>query len=155
MTPPRQIRTEFLLRSLKIPDSRWPFMKSTRNPNRRPTHPGEVLREDVLPALSMTQTEFALRLGVSRLTVSKILHEKRSLTPAIAARIAKLLNTTADGWLRMQVALDLWAVQQNPKMLAVIKPIKPIHYGAQSLIHMFAPSPRCLILRGRFASVQA
>ena len=50
-------------------------MKSTRDPNRRPTHPGAILREDVLPALKMTQTEFATRLGVSRLTVSEILHK--------------------------------------------------------------------------------
>lgn len=55
-------------------------MKSLRNPNRPPTHPGAVLREDVLPALAMTQTEFAKRLRVSRLTVSELLHEKRALS---------------------------------------------------------------------------
>jgi antitoxin HigA-1 len=49
---------------------------SLRDPKRKPTHPGAILREDVLPALRMTQTEFAQRLGVSRLTVSEILHEK-------------------------------------------------------------------------------
>ena len=103
-------------------------MKSMRDPNRHPTHPGAVLREDVLPALKMTQTEFALRLGVSRLTVSEILHEKRPLTPEKAARMAKLLNTSADSWLRMQAALDLWAIQQDSKMLARIKQIKPIKH---------------------------
>jgi antitoxin HigA-1 len=101
-------------------------MKSMRDPNRRPTHPGAVLREDILPALDMTQTEFAARLGVSRLTVSDILHEKRPLTTEMAARIAKLLNTSADSWLRMQSAVDLWAIQQNPKMLAGIRPIKQV-----------------------------
>ena len=90
-------------------------MKSTRDPNRQPTHPGAVLRLDVLPALAMTQTEFAARLGVSRLTVSEILHEKRPLTPEMAARIAKLLNTTADSWLRMQASLDLWARASRPR----------------------------------------
>lgn len=50
-------------------------MKSMRNPKRRSTHPGETLREDVLPALEMTQGEFAKRLGVSRLTVSELLHD--------------------------------------------------------------------------------
>jgi antitoxin HigA-1 len=99
-------------------------MKTMRDPNRRPTHPGAILREDVLPALNMTQTEFATRLGVSRLTVSEILHEKRPLSTEMAARIAKLLNTSADSWVRMQSALDLWTIQQNPKMLAGIKPIK-------------------------------
>src|SRR6185312_14740475 len=71
-----------------------PLMKSLRNPQRRPTHPGAILREDVLPALRMTQTELAERLGVSRLSVSELLHEKRALSPEMAARVAKLLRTS-------------------------------------------------------------
>jgi addiction module HigA family antidote len=99
-------------------------MKSLRDPKRRPTHPGAILREDVLPALDMTQAEFAQRLGVSRLSVSDLLHEKRAMTPEMAVRVAKLLNTSAESWLRMQEAVDLWDVQQNPEKLAGIKPIK-------------------------------
>jgi antitoxin HigA-1 len=99
-------------------------MKSLRDPKRRPTHPGAILREDVLPDLEMTQTEFAQRLGVSRLSVSDLLHEKRAMTPEMAARVAKLLNTTPESWLRMQAAVDLWDVQQHPERLAGIKPIK-------------------------------
>ncbi len=99
-------------------------MKSLRDPNRRPTHPGAILREDVLPALRMTQAELAQRLGVSRLSVSELLHEKRSFTPEMAARVAKLLNTTPESWLRMQEAVDLWEVAQRPEKLAGIKPIK-------------------------------
>lgn len=99
-------------------------MKSLRDPKRRPTHPGAILREDVLPALDMTQAEFAQRLGVSRLSVSDLLHEKRAMTPEMAARVAKLLNTTPESWLRMQEAVDLWEVQQKPEKLAGIKPIK-------------------------------
>ena len=99
-------------------------MKTLRDPKRRPTHPGAILREDVLPALDMTQTEFAQRLGVSRLSVSDLLHEKRVMTPEMAVRVAKLLNTTPESWLRMQEAVDLWEVQQNPDKLSGIKPIK-------------------------------
>lgn len=99
-------------------------MKSLRDPKRRPTHPGAILREDVLPALEMTQTEFAQRLGASRLSVSELLHEKRAMTPEMAARVGKLLNTTPESWLRMQEAVDLWEVQQHPERLAAIKPIK-------------------------------
>ena len=99
-------------------------MKSLRNPHRRPTHPGAILREDVLPALEMTQTELAQRLGVSRLSVSELLHEKRGMTPEMALLVAKLLNTTPESWLRMQEAIDLWEVQQKPEKLADIKPIK-------------------------------
>jgi addiction module HigA family antidote len=72
----------------------------------------------------MTQAEFAQRLGVSRLSVSDLLHEKRVMTPEMAARVAKLLNTTPESWLRMQEAVDLWEVQQKPEKLAGIKPIK-------------------------------
>ena len=99
-------------------------MKSLRDPKRRPTHPGAILREDVLPALEMTQTEFAQRLGVSRLSVSDLLQEKRGMTPEMAARVGKLLNTTPDSWLRMQQAVDLWDVAQKPEKLAGIKPIE-------------------------------
>lgn len=99
-------------------------MKSLRDPKRRPTHPGAILREDVLPALEMTQTELAERLNISRLSVSQLLHEKRGMTPEMAARVGKFLNTTPESWLRMQEAVDLWEVQQQPEKLAGIKPIK-------------------------------
>jgi antitoxin HigA-1 len=98
-------------------------MRSLRNPRRRPTHPGAVLREDVLPALNMTQTELARRLGVSRLSVSDLLLEKRALSPEMAARVAKFLHTTAESWLRMQAAVDLWELEQHPERLATVQPI--------------------------------
>lgn len=88
-------------------------LQSLRNPKRKPTHPGEILREDVLPALRMTQTEFAQRLGVSRLTVSEILHEKRPVSVDMAIRLGKLLGNGAGLWLRMQQALDVWALEQS------------------------------------------
>lgn len=69
-------------------------MRSLRDKNRRPTHPGELLREDVLPALGMTQTAFAERLGVSRLTVSELLHGRRALSADMGVRLARLLGTT-------------------------------------------------------------
>lgn len=98
-------------------------MRSLRDKNRRPTHPGAVLREDVLPALNMTQTELAGLLGVSRLSVSELLHEKRALSPDMAVRVATLLNTSAESWLRMQEAVELWAVRQHPAKLAAVKPL--------------------------------
>ncbi|MDO8959149.1 MAG: HigA family addiction module antitoxin [Rhodocyclaceae bacterium] len=72
----------------------------------------------------MTQTEFAQRLGVSRLSVSDLLHEKRAMTPEMAARVGKLLNTTPESWLRMQEAVDLWEVRQTPEKFSGIKPIE-------------------------------
>jgi addiction module HigA family antidote len=87
--------------------------KSLRGQNRRPTHPGELLREDVLPSLRMTQTELARRLGVSRLTVSELLHGKRAMSPDMAMRIGKLLGNGPEVWLRMQQDVDLWGLRQR------------------------------------------
>jgi addiction module HigA family antidote len=97
---------------------------SLRDPKRKPTHPGAILREDVLPDLGMTQTELARRLGVSRLSVNELLLEKRALSPDMAARLGKLLNTTPESWLAMQNALDLWIVAQDPARLAKVEPLK-------------------------------
>ena len=96
-------------------------MKSLRNPSRRPTHPGAILREDVLPALNITQGRFAELIGVSRLTVSQVLHEHRALSPDVAMRLEKLLGTSAESWLRMQEAIDLWEARQQPERFASIK----------------------------------
>lgn len=98
-------------------------MKSMRDPKRRPTHPGETLREDMLPALGMTQGELARRLGVSRLSVSELLHEKRALSADMAVRVARLTSTTPESWLRMQAAVDLWELVQDPKRYRNIEPV--------------------------------
>lgn len=99
-------------------------MKSLRDPKRKPTHPGELLREEVLPPLKMTQTEFAKRLGVSRLSVSELLLEKRALSPDMAIRVGRLTNTTPESWLRMQEALDLWELERQPKRYEDIEPLR-------------------------------
>ena len=87
--------------------------KSLRSRNRRPTHPGEILREDVLPTLGLTQREFAERLGVSRLTVSEILHEKRSVTADMAIRLGRLMGNGPEIWLRMQQGVDIWTLEAH------------------------------------------
>src|SRR5574340_984753 len=98
-------------------------MSTIRDPKRKPTHPGEVLREDVLPALNMTQTDLAKRLGVSRLSVSELLLEKRALSADMAVRIGRLTNTTPESWLRMQEALDLWELERDEKRYRHIGPV--------------------------------
>lgn len=84
-----------------------------RDPNRCPTHPGILLREEVLPELDMSQGVLAQRLGVSRRTVSELLHARRAVTPDMALRLMRLLGGTAEGWLRMQAAYDLWQWQRR------------------------------------------
>lgn len=108
-------------------------MKSLRNAKRRPTHPGALLREDVLPALKMTQTELAQLLGVSRLTVSELINEKRSMSPAMAVKIATLLNTSAESWLLMQQALDLWEVRQDSAALDAVNPLSKSRLAGWSM----------------------
>lgn len=97
-------------------------MKSLRNPNRKPTHPGAILREDVLPELGISQATLANHLGVSRLSVSDLLHEKRSLTAEMAVRIATVIGGSPESWLRMQEALDLWEVEARFKSNPAIAP---------------------------------
>ena len=78
------------------------------NRKRRPTHPGEILREDVLPASGLTQDKFARLLGVSRRTISELLHERRPVTTDMAHRLARAFGTSPEMWLGLQQDVDLW-----------------------------------------------
>ena len=98
-------------------------MKSLRDPKRRPTHQGAVLREDILPALGLTQGQFAEHMGVSRLTVSELVHEKRGLSAEIAVRLAMVLRTTPETWMRMQQAVDLWEARQDAGKFEKVQPL--------------------------------
>jgi antitoxin HigA-1 len=84
--------------------------------NRKPTHPGEVLLEDVIKPLGITITEASKDLGVSRKTLSELVNGKSALSPELAVRIGKATNTSPESWLAMQTKLDLWnALQKDPK----------------------------------------
>ena len=73
-----------------------------------PTHPGELLREEIMPAIGLTQEALAGRLGVSRRTINEILGGKRSVSADMAHRLARLFDTTPEFWLGMQQDVDLW-----------------------------------------------
>lgn len=90
---------------------------------RMPTHPGEVLLEDVIKPLGLTVTEAALRLGVTRKTLSALLNGKASLSPEMATRIARATNTSPESWLYMQAKLDLWNVAKKPPKVQELKAI--------------------------------
>lgn len=81
--------------------------------SRRPTHPGAVLREDVLPATGLSLSEFARRLRVSRQSLHRILAEEQPVTAATALKLARLLGTSPDSWLNMQRAVDLWEASRR------------------------------------------
>ncbi len=86
---------------------------SVRNPNRCPTHPGEVLREVVLPSLGIGKTSIADHLGISRQTLYDILNEKQPVTPQMAVRLGKLLGNSPGVWINMQTAHDLWHASRD------------------------------------------
>lgn len=83
-----------------------------RNTKRAPTHPGAILREDILPTLGLSVAETARRLHVSRQTLHDLLAERKGFTPEMALRIGKLAGNGAAFWLRMQQDYDLWHAER-------------------------------------------
>jgi antitoxin HigA-1 len=82
-------------------------------PQRRLTHPGGVLREDVLPALRMSVSDAAKALGVSRQMLHRILAGESAVTPEIALRFGKFCGNGPEVWLNMQISRDLWDAKQT------------------------------------------
>ena len=82
-----------------------------------PPHPGETLREDVLPSLGLSVAEAARQLGVSRVQLSRVLHGHSPVSPSLALRLEQWLSgATADVWLRMQLAHDLWQARHGANL---------------------------------------
>ena len=77
-----------------------------------PIHPGEILREDVLPALRLSVTDAAKQLGVARQTLHRILAERAAVTPAMAVRLGKFCGNGPGLWLRLQQTYDLWHAER-------------------------------------------
>jgi len=81
----------------------------------RPTHPGEMLREDFLPDYGLTVSSFAKSLGVSRQTVNELLRGRRTVSPEMALRLSRLFGNSPEFWLNAQRAVDLWDAARNIK----------------------------------------
>ena len=81
--------------------------------SRPPVHPGEILREDVLPALGLSVSEVSRRLGISRQQLHRILACTHPITPEMALRIGKLSGNGPAIWLRMQQVYDLWYAERR------------------------------------------
>jgi addiction module HigA family antidote len=102
------------------------FLEMTSLPKSRPpTHPGEMLREEFLSPLGMSQTELAQRIGVSYPRINEIINGKRGVTPDTALRLAKLFGTTPEFWLNGQRNWDLWQAMHSPKARDIQR-IKPV-----------------------------
>lgn len=83
--------------------------------NRAPTHPGAMI-VDFLEDLAITQTELADAIGVSRVRLNELIHEKRSMTPSTALRLERALGKPAYWWLGLQQDYDLWHALRHPEM---------------------------------------
>ena len=97
--------------------------------HRPPTHPGEMLLEDFLKPLELTQTEAAKRLGISFVRLNEIVNGRRGVTPDTALRLSRLLGTTPDFWLNGQLAWDLWQTLNSPEAVE-IKKVRPLKKSA-------------------------
>ncbi len=89
----------------------WP----AERPERQPTHPGEILKEDVLPALKMSVSKAAEEMRISRQTLHRILAGTHGVTPEMALRIGRFCGNGPDLWLRMQQAYDLYKAEKRLK----------------------------------------
>jgi addiction module HigA family antidote len=97
--------------------------------HRPPTHPGEMLLEEFLKPLGMSQSAFAIRLGVSFPRLNEIIRGKRSVTPDTALRLARVLGMSADFWLGLQQDWDLWHAIHSKKA-AEIEQLVPLQRQA-------------------------
>ena len=90
---------------------------------KNPPHPGRIVREDCLPALDLTIGAAAEALGVSRQTLDKIVNGRGNLTPDMAIRFEKVFGSSAETWLRLQLAYDLaQARAREPEIVATVHP---------------------------------
>ena len=82
---------------------------------RKPTHPGEMLREDFMPDYELSVSGLADALGVSRQSINELLRERRAVSPEMAIRLGRLFGNSAEFWLNAQRAVDLWEANQALK----------------------------------------
>jgi addiction module HigA family antidote len=100
------------------------MMKNNKAMRRKPIHPGEILREEFMVDYGLTVKTLADTLGVSRQTVNDLVRERRSLSPEMALRLAACFGNSAEQWLNIQRAVDLWDAENvlGPS-LTHIKPL--------------------------------
>jgi addiction module HigA family antidote len=89
--------------------------------NRRPVHAGEILREEFLEPMGLSQVELADRLGIPFQRVNMIVREKRAVTPDTALRLSRLFGTTVDFWMNLQLACDVYDAEHSPEAKSIQK----------------------------------
>ena len=87
----------------------------------KPTSPGEILREEFLIPLGITQKQLADHLGCDYKVINRIVNERSAVTPEIAAKLGDALETTPDFWLNAQTAMDLWKLRKQKRVTSLLK----------------------------------
>ena len=95
-----------------------------------PIHPGEILREDILPAMGVTVSKFADMLKVSRVTASRLVNGKQGVSPEMALRLSALFGNSAQFWLNLQNTYDLKTLQLDKELSGDIDAIRPYNTAA-------------------------
>ena len=94
-----------------------------------PPHPGEVLKDGVIDA-GVSVTDFAARLGVNRVTLSRLLNGQAGVSAEMAVRLAKALGGSAESWLHMQANYDLWQAENSAALKKQVAKIEPLDLKA-------------------------
>ncbi|MBA3641455.1 MAG: HigA family addiction module antidote protein [Acidobacteria bacterium] len=120
------MRTKSRLRTTTKLDRRVARLVARKLPTHQPpTHPGEMLLEEFLKPLSISQSAFAVRLGVSFPRLNEIIRQKRAVTPDSALRLARVTGMSADFWLGLQQDWDLWHALRS-RNAAIIEALEPL-----------------------------
>ena len=104
--------------------------------HREPTHPGEMLLEEFLSPMGLTQRELADAIHVPYQRINEIINKRRGITPSTALRLAKFFGMTAGFWMNLQLRWDLYQAQKNEKrVLETIQPFLPADKGSRDFQH--------------------
>ena len=91
-----------------------------------PLHPGIIIKDILIDNTGLTISQAADRLGIARTTLSRLLNQHSAVSPEMALRLSKLLNTSVDMWVNLQAQFDIWTIKQRAKNLKNIVPLKNI-----------------------------
>lgn len=106
-----------------------PLVQRRLPTHRPPTHPGEMLREEFLVPLGITQSAFALQLGVSFPRLNEVINAKRAVTPDTALRLARVTGMSADFWLGLQQDWDLWHALRSEDAVEIAR-LRPLEHAS-------------------------
>ena len=116
---PKQSKSQTTIKRTKSPKTHAIPTGHMLPTDRPPTHPGEMLLEEFLKPLGISQSAFAVRLGVSFPRLNELVHGKRAVTTDTALRLEQVLGMSAEFWLGLQLDWDLWHAIRNDRAVEI------------------------------------